>query len=396
MDFDSVPRLKDLDLDGKSVLMRVDFNVPLKNNTVTDDTRIRAALPSINHVLENGGRLVLMSHLGRPKGKPDPAFTLEPVAARLAELLTVGEVTLTDSCIGDGARQVVRDLREGQVALLENLRFHRGETGNDDKFARELAIGADVYVNDAFGVAHRAHASVQAITGHIRKKAAGFLLEKEIDALSKLLGEIERPYVAVLGGAKVSDKIEIIAKLMERVDTLIIGGAMANTFLAATGNNPGRSLVEEDKLALARDLISRAESQHVDLLLPSDLVVASSPDATDIETVTPDAVPADKMALDVGPDTAQHFKEVIELACTVLWNGPLGMFEKPAFADGTFAMAKAISASSAFSVVGGGDSVAAVRQTGLERGFDHVSTGGGASLKLIEGKILPGIAALTA
>ena len=394
MDFSTIPKLADADLKGKRVLTRVDFNVPLADGKITDDSRIRAALPTIEHVVEQGGRLVLMSHLGRPKGQTVPELSLEPVAARLAELLDVGEVSLTDSCVGDGARRVTLDLRDGQVALLENLRFHVGETANDEKFARELAALGEVYVNDAFGTAHRAHASTAEVTKQIRDRRAGLLLEKEVAALGKLLEEVERPYVAVLGGAKVSDKIGIIESLLGRVDSLIIGGAMANTFLAARGGRSGSSLVEKEKLPLARDLIGRAEDKGVDLMLPVDLTVAEGPGSPRGETVAADEVPEGRMALDVGPYSAARFKAIVGRAGTVLWNGPLGMFEKEPFAEGTYSMARSIAGSAAFSVVGGGDSVAAVRRAGLELGFDHVSTGGGASLEFLQGKTLPGIAAL--
>jgi len=394
MDLKSIPKVGEVEVESRRVLVRVDFNVPRAEGKVSDDTRIRAALPTITSVLERGGRLVLMSHLGRPKGKHVPELTLEPVAARLAELLDIGEVTLTDSCVGDGARRVALDLRDGQVALLENLRFHAGETANDDKFARELASLADIYVNDAFGAAHRAHASTVGVAAHVREKAAGLLLEKEISALGRLLGEVERPYVAVLGGAKVSDKIGIIENLLTRVDTLIIGGAMANTFVAAAGGALGTSLVERDKLPLARSIIGKAEQHGVKLLLPTDAVVAVGPDSEVTATVAADAVPEGEMALDIGAASAAAFREAVGRAGTIFWNGPMGMFEKPSFAEGTMAMARAIAGSAAFSVVGGGDSVAAVRKAGLERGFDHVSTGGGASLEFLEGKVLPGIAAL--
>ncbi len=395
MNLQGIPSISDLPMTGQRVLMRVDFNVPLQDGEITDDTRIRAALPSINHVIEEGGRLVLMSHLGRPKGKPNPVFSLEPVARRLAELLDVGEVTLTDSCVGDGAKRVVFESRESQVVLLENLRFHSGETENDDKFAQTLASYGEVYINDAFGTAHRAHASTVGVTKYIRKKGAGLLLKKELTALGGLLGEVERPYVAVLGGAKVSDKLDIIESLLQKVDVLLIGGAMANTLAAAVGGTYGNSLVELDKFPLARDLLARAEQRNVKLIIPDDVVVAAGLDATESTVVDASAVPDGQMALDIGPKTREKYKEFLSRAKTVFWNGPMGVFEKEPFAEGTFAVARAIAGSTAFSVTGGGDSVAAVRKSGLERGFDHISTGGGASLKLIEGKPLPGIAALS-
>lgn len=394
MDLSKIKKLGDLEVGGKRVLVRVDFNVPLKDGVITDDTRIRAALPTIENLIGRGARVVLMSHLGRPKGKPEAKYSLEPVAARVAELLAAGEVALSDSCVGDGARRVVLDLRDGGVAMLENLRFHAGEEKNDDKLAKELAALGDVYVNDAFGTAHRAHASTAGVPSILRDKAAGFLMEKEVSALGRLLGEVDRPYVAVLGGAKVSDKIGIIENLLSRVNALVIGGAMANTFVAATGGALGTSLVETDKLPLARDLLGRAEAKGVKILLPTDAVVAAGPDATLTSVVPSNAVPAGMAAFDIGPASRAKFREVIGRAGTILWNGPMGMFEKPQFAEGTTAMAKAIAGSSAFSVVGGGDSVAAVMQSGLEKGFDHISTGGGASLEMLEGKILPGIAAL--
>jgi phosphoglycerate kinase len=394
MDFKAIPRIEDIPISSQRVLMRVDFNVPLDGKNVVDDTRIRAALPTINYALEQGARLVLMSHLGRPKGTPNPDYSMEPVAARLAEILDIGEVVLTDSCVGDGAKRVVFDLRDGEVALLENLRFHAGETANDDKFARDLASLGDAYVNDAFGTAHRAHASIVGVTKHISKKAAGFLLERELSSFGRLLGEVERPYVAVLGGAKVSDKIDMIESLLKKVDTLIIGGAMANTFAAAAGGDLGNSLVERDKLPLARDLIIRAEAKGVNLMIPVDALSASDVNAVESNHVRMNAIPSGQMALDIGPETQAQFKEILGLAKTIFWNGPMGLYEKEPFAAGTLAVAKAISGSTAFSVVGGGDSVAVVNKAGLERGFDHVSTGGGASLKLIEGKALPGITAL--
>lgn len=394
MDLKTIPKLEDMAVASQRLLIRVDFNVPIENGKITDDTRIRAALPSINFALEEGARVILMSHLGRPQGKPNPQYSLEPVAARLAELLDVGEVTLSDSCVGDGARRVVLDLRDGQVALLENLRFHPGETSNDDKFARDLAALADVYINDAFGTAHRAHASTVGVPRYVRRKGAGMLLLKELKCLGRLQGEVARPYVAVLGGAKVSDKISIIENLMNRVDILIIGGAMSNTFAAATGGNLGSSLIEEKNLPLARDLLNRAESRGVRMLIPQDAVVAQGPESSDCEIVPLREVPPGKMALDIGPRSRAHFKEVLGKAGTIFWNGPMGMFEKPLFSEGTIAIAKAISGAAGFSIVGGGDSVAAVRRAGLEKGFDHVSTGGGASLEFLEGKTLPGILAI--
>ncbi len=394
MDLSKIKKLGDLEVGSKRVLVRVDFNVPLKDGVITDDTRIRAALPTIENLVGRGARVVLMSHLGRPKGKPEPKYSLEPAAARVAELLACGEVALSDSCVGDGARRVVLDLRDGQVAMLENLRFHAGEEKNDDKLSKELASLGDMYVNDAFGTAHRAHSSTAGVPAIMRDKAAGFLMEKEVQCLGKLLGAVDKPYVAVLGGAKVSDKIEIIESLFSRVDFLVIGGAMANTFLAAAGGSLGTSLVEQDKFPLARDLLARAESKGVKIVLPVDAVVAAGPDATETQIVPANQVPAGMAAFDVGPASRAKFKDVIGRAGTILWNGPLGMFEKPQFAEGTMAMAKMIAGASAYSVVGGGDSVAAVNQSGLEKGFDHISTGGGASLEMLEGKILPGIAAL--
>jgi phosphoglycerate kinase len=394
MDLSKIRKLGDVEVGSKRVLVRVDFNVPLKDGAITDDTRIRAALPTIENLVGRGARVVLMSHLGRPKGKPDAKYSLEPAAARVAELLAAGEVALSDSCVGDGARRVVLDLRDGQVAMLENLRFHAGEEKNDEKLAKELAALGDVYVNDAFGTAHRAHASTAGIPAILRDKAAGFLMEREVVSLGKLLGEVERPYVAVLGGAKVSDKIAIIENLLGRVDSLVIGGAMANTFLAATGGRLGASLVEEDKLPLARDLLARAETRGVKILLPTDAVAAAGPDSTETAVTPAGEIPDGMSAYDVGPASRARFREVIGRAGTIFWNGPMGMFERPQFAEGTTAMAKMIAGASAFKVVGGGDSVAAVTQAGLEKGFDHVSTGGGASLEMLEGKILPGIAAL--
>lgn len=389
----AIRSLKELALGGRRVFCRVDFNVPLDGTTVTDDTRIRESLPTIEHILAEGGRLVLASHLGRPKGKRVPEMSLEPAAQRLAELLGIGEVVLTDDCIGDGARKVVGDLRDGQVALLENLRYHDEEEKNDEAFARELAKLCDVYVNDAFGSSHRAHASVAGLPKLIGEKGAGFLLDKELAALDKLRTEPAKPYVAVLGGAKVSDKIGVIEALLTKVDVLVIGGAMANTFLAAQGHSMGKSLVEEDKLPLARAVLQKADARGVQLLLPTDLRVGSGLK----DTVAVDSgldVDATSMALDVGAETASRYADVVRKAGAVFWNGPMGLFENPAFAAGTLAVAEAMAACPGFTVVGGGDSVAAIQQAGLASKYDHVSTGGGASLEYLEGKKLPGVEAL--
>ncbi|MGE0789334.1 MAG: phosphoglycerate kinase [Sandaracinaceae bacterium] len=383
----------ELDVSGRRVFIRVDFNVPLDGTTVTDDTRIRASIPTIQDVMARGGRPVIASHLGRPKGKPRPELSLEPAGARLAELLDC-EVLLADDCIGDGPRKVVSDLRDGQVALLENLRFHEAEEADDEAFAKELARLAEVYINDAFGAAHRAHASVHALPRLIRDRAAGLLMQRELEALGRLLTEPAHPYVAVLGGAKVSDKIAVLESLMTRVDALIIGGAMANTFLAAQGFAMGKSLVEEDRLPLARTILARAQERGTQLLLPRDAVVAESTSATAGTAVPVTEIGETMMALDIGPETIRYFAGALEGAATVLWNGPMGLFENDAFAAGTRAIAESIAATSGFRVVGGGDSVAAVNESGLAERFDHVSTGGGASLELIEGKKLPGVEAL--
>jgi len=389
--------IRDLELAHKRVLIRVDFNVPLdrKKGTITDDTRIREALPTIKHAVEAGARVILASHLGRPKAGATEGFSLEPCGARLAELGGY-EVFLPDDCVGDSPRKVIQDLREGQICLLENLRYHEGEEKDDDSFARQLAELCDAYVNDAFGAAHRAHASVSALPRLMRERAAGLLLEKEVRALGRLVTGPEKPYVAVLGGAKVSDKIAVIESLLERVDALLIGGAMANTFLKAQGKNTQLSRVEEDRLPLARNILKRAEDRGVALLLPTDVVVSRGPDDAQSQIVKADAIPPGRMALDIGPDTIRAFSSRIDRANTVFWNGPMGFFEQKAFAAGTMALAEVISKADGFTVVGGGDSAAAVAAAGEEvaRGFKHISTGGGASLELIEGRKLPGVEAL--
>jgi phosphoglycerate kinase len=384
----------ELPVEGKRVFLRVDFNVPLTpSRGVADDARIRASLPTLRHLVERGARVVIGSHLGRPKGGPDPAYSLEPVGARLAELLGK-DVLLTDEPVGDGARKVVSDLRDGQLALLENLRFHPGEEANDDVFARALASYADVYVNDAFGTAHRAHASTVGMIRHVADKGAGLLLLKEIEFLSRLLGNVEKPYLAIIGGAKVSDKIGVLEALAGRVDKMLIGGAMANTFLKAQGHKTGKSKVEEDKLPLARSFLKKVDERGVPVLLPRDVVAATSMDGEG--RVTPLAgLGPEEMALDIGPETVRGFADEIASARTIFWNGPMGVFEKKPFAAGTIGVARAVAGNRrALSVVGGGDSVAAVEEAGVASDIGHLSTGGGASLEFVEGKTLPGIAAL--
>ncbi len=393
-----IKSLSDLPIEGRRVFLRLDLNVPLKKGgtsiEISDDTRIRAALPTIQHCIDRDARIVLASHLGRPKGKTVPELSLEPVASRIAELLNCA-VRLTDEPVGDGARKVVSDLREGQIALLENLRFSEFEKANDEKFSEALASYADVYINDAFGTAHRAHASTVGMVPHVSECGAGFIMNKEIEALSKLLDKPASPYLAIIGGAKVSDKIDVLDALLSRVQTIVIGGAMANTFLLAKGMKMGKSLVEESKLALARSFMRKASEKRVKIMLPSDLVVAASFDATTGSVVSADAVPKDMMALDIGPNSAKKFAEEAAQARTLFWNGPMGVFEKPAFAEGTMAVANAVASNDfGYTVVGGGDSAAAVHKAGIADKIRHVSTGGGAALEFIQGLTLPGIAAL--
>jgi phosphoglycerate kinase len=391
----AIKTISELDISGRRVFIRVDFNVPLTaGGAVSDDTRIRESLPTIKLAIEKGARVVLASHLGRPKGKPDKKYSLEPVAARLAELIEA-DVALTDEPVGDGARKVVNDLHAGSVALLENLRFSPGEEANDEGFARALASYTDVYVNDAFGTAHRAHASTSGIAKLVADRGIGLLMEREVKFLGRLLGDVERPFVTIIGGAKVSDKIGVLENLLARVDQLLIGGAMANTFLKAKGGKLGRSLVEDDKLALARAFLKKAEDANVDVLLPRDVVAAAGTKSESGRVVQAMGVPEDLAALDIGPDTARGFADAIARAKTIFWNGPMGVFESEPFAAGTLAIAQAVaSAGGALTVVGGGDSVAAVQKSGIADKISHISTGGGASLEFLEGKKLPGLAAL--
>jgi len=381
-----------LDLKGKRVFVRVDFNVPIKDSKVTDDMRIREALPTIRYGVEHGAILILASHLGRPKGKPKPEFSLAPAAQRLSELLG-RKVIFAADCIGPEAEKAVNQAGPGDVVLLENLRFHPEEEANDPGFAGKLAALAPVYVNDAFGSAHRAHASTEGITHFVQQAAAGFLMEKELRYLGGALESPERPFVAILGGAKISDKIEVIENLLGKVDRLLIGGAMAFTFLKSQGKNIGKSLCEVDKLDLARELLGRAQSS---ICLPSDAVASTGMDDESAAHIVPSGeIPAGEMGLDIGPATAAQFAGFIKPARTIVWNGPMGVFEKDAFASGTIHIAKAVADSQAVSIIGGGDSAAAVAKAGVADRITHISTGGGASLEFLAGQTLPGVAALS-
>lgn len=385
-----------LDLKAKRVLIRVDFNVPLNASLqITDDTRIRASLPTISYAIDQGAKVILLSHLGRPKGKVVPEMSLNPVASRLAELLGKS-VKMAKDCIGEEVKAEIGRMREGEVLLLENCRFHQGDEENDEVFSRALAGLADLYVNDAFGTAHRAHASTVGVTRFLPVSAAGFLMQKEIQYLGKVVSNPDRPFIAILGGAKVSDKIGVIKNLMGKVDTLLIGGAMAYTFEKAQGLSTGSSLVEEEKVGLAKELLDQAASRKVRLLLPLDHVVAEAAEpGAKTQTVGRGEIPAGWKGLDVGPRTIEAYSREIRTAKTILWNGPLGVFEVEPFSRGTLAIAQAIASSSAVSVIGGGDSVAAVSQAKVADKISHISTGGGASLEFLEGIELPGIAALT-
>ncbi len=386
--------LKDMDFKGKKVLVRVDFNVPLKDGVVGDKTRIKAALPTIEYLIKEDAKVLLISHLGRPGGEPKDDLKMDPVAKALANLLNK-EVKKADDCIGEEVKKAADSLENGEVLVLENSRFHAGEKKNDPEFAKELASLADLYVNDAFGAAHRAHATTVGVTEYL-PAAAGFLMQRELNALGEVMENPESPFVAIMGGAKVSDKIDVIKNLINKVDKLIVAGGIANTFLLAKGYEVGDSLVEADKVDLAKELMAEAEEKGVDIVLPIDVVIADdfSNDAN-TQTVAADEIPAGWQVLDCGgPKSLENYKEIIKNAKTVIWNGPLGVFEMEKFAHGTVELAKALAESDAHSVIGGGDSAAAINQAGVADKMSHISTGGGASLMFFEGKELPGVAAL--
>lgn len=388
--------LEEIEVKGKTVFLRVDFNVPLDENlNIRDDTRIRASLPTIKYLLEKGARLVIASHLGRPKGQFNPKMSLKPVAARLEQLLPGTKIIMAPDVIGDEVSRLKGELKEGQILLLENVRFYKQETDNDPEFSRKLAEGCDVFVNDAFGSCHRAHASVVGIASYFKEKAAGYLLKKEVDYLSKITHNPEKPYVAILGGAKIEDKIPVLESLVTKADVLLIGGAMAYTFLKAQGKQVGKSLVEDDKIEIAREIMKKAEANQVKFLLPIDHVLAASIESKEIASITDSyPLPEDLMGVDIGPKTIEEYKTEIARAKTIFWNGPLGVFEVEAFSKGTVEIAKAVASSGALSVVGGGDSIAAIQKAGVSEKISHISTGGGASLEFVAYGTLPGIEAL--
>ncbi len=390
--------IDDINLKSKNVLVRVDFNVPIENGLVTDSTRIIESLPTIKKIISEGGRAILMSHLGRPKGKPDPKYSLLPVAKRASELLGI-EVKFANDCIGEVAKKAVNSLKDGECLLLENLRFHPEEEENKEAFARELASLGDIYVNDAFGSAHRAHASTEGITKFIKPAVAGYLMQKELNYLGKALENPDRPFTAILGGAKVSGKIDVIQNLMNKVDTLIIGGGMAYTFFKAQGFEVGNSLVESDKLDLAKSILTEVKNKRIKFLLPVDCVIADEfKDDAHKEVVKISAIKPGWQGMDIGPESIKIFSEEILKSKTIVWNGPMGVFEMENFAVGTYEIAKSLALATkngAITIVGGGDSAAAITKFGLEKSVSHVSTGGGASLEFLEGKVLPGVAALT-
>lgn len=391
--------IDDIQLKNKKVLVRVDFNVPLDENlNITDDIRITSSLPTIKKIINEGGMAILMSHLGRPKGKPNPKYSLKPAAVRLSELIGK-EVKLAPDCVGTETKAVVDAMKPGDVVLLENLRFHEEEEKNDPDFAKQLAELGDIYVNDAFGSAHRAHASTEGITHFIKQNAAGYLMQKELDFLGGAIDNPKRPFCAILGGAKISGKIDVIQNLFDKVDTMIVGGGMAYTFYKAKGWEVGTSLLEEDKVELAKEILKKAENSKVNFLLPVDVVVAPEFNNDSPSTVVKvNEMPADKMGLDIGPETIKIFQDAIKNSETIVWNGPMGVFEMDNFAKGTFAIAQTLAEATAhgkITVIGGGDSAAAISKAKLDDKVSHVSTGGGASLEFLEGKTLPGVAALT-
>lgn len=388
--------VEDLDLRGKKVLVRCDFNVPMnENGEITDDIRIKSALPTIEYILENDGKAIIMSHLGRPKGEAKPEFSLEPISKRLSELLEK-KVTFADddNVVSDKTKKIVDDMENGEVVLLQNTRYRNEETKNGESFAKELASLAEVYVNDAFGTAHRSHASNVGVSKQL-PSAVGYLVKREIDIMGKTMESPEKPFIAILGGAKVSDKIGVIENLLDKVDTIIIGGGMVFTFLKAKGLEIGSSLIEEDKVNLAKSLLKKAKEKNVNFLLPTDVIVAREfKNDTEFKTVDVSKIPSDMMGLDIGEKSIEIFSLAIKDAKTVVWNGPMGVFEMPNFANGTKQIANAMAESDAVTIIGGGDSAAAVEQIGLDDKMTHISTGGGASLEFFEGKTLPGIAAI--
>lgn len=388
--------IEDLNVSGKKVLVRCDFNVPMNDKgEITDDRRIRSALPTIEYIINNGGKAIVMSHLGRPKGEPNPKYTLEPIARRLSQLLNKEVIfAKDDTVVGEKTKEIVNGMKDSEVVLLENTRFRKEEEKNGEEFSKQLAALGELFVNDAFGTAHRAHASNVGVSSHL-PSASGYLVKKEIEVMGKAMSNPETPFVAILGGAKVSDKINVIENFLDKVDSLLIGGGMAYTFLKAQDFEIGKSLVEEDKLELAKELMQKAKDKKVNLVLPLDVIVAKEfNNESEFKTVNIKDIPQDMMGLDIGEKTIEAFSKIIKEAKTILWNGPMGVFEMPNFANGTNAIAKAMSESDGVTIVGGGDSAAAVEQAGLDDKMTHVSTGGGASLEFFEGKVLPGIAAI--